>query len=61
MSYFGQFFHLYVLDPGQLLLKGVCNQLPGGGIPYVFIYCAVVIFACGLLWGRSVTGRVRHG
>ena len=61
MSCFAQFFRLYCLDPGQLLLKGVCSQLPGGGIPYVLLYCAAVILVCGLLWGRSVTRRVRYG
>lgn len=61
VSWSTQFLGLYFLDPAQLLLKGVLNQTFGGGVPYVLIYCAVVIAVCGIIWDCTVRRRLRHG
>ena len=60
-GYFMQSMGWFYLDPAQLLLKGVANQLPAGGIPYVLLYCAVVVVFCGILWNYSVKRRLYHG
>lgn len=60
-GYFTQAFRWYYLDPSQLLLKGVASQLPGGGIPYVLLYSAVVILVCSLFWNHSVKRRRYYG
>lgn len=60
-GYLMQSMGWFYLDPAQLLLKGVANQLPGGGVPYVLLYSAVVVLFCGLLWTHSVKRRLYYG
>lgn len=60
-GYLAQAFGWFYLDPSQLLLKGVANQLPGGGIPFLLSYSAVVILLCGVFWYCSVRRRLRNG
>lgn len=61
MGYLMQSTGWFYLDPSQLLLKGVANQLPGGGIPYVLLYSAVVVLFCGFFWNYSIKRRLHHG
>lgn len=60
-GYLTQTFGWYYLDPSQLLLKGVASQLPGGGIPYVLLYSAIVVLICGMFWNYSVKRRQYYG
>lgn len=60
-GYLTQSMGLFYLDPSQLLLKGVANQLPGGGVPYVLLYSAIVVLLCGILWNFSIKRRLYHG
>ena len=61
MGYLTQSMGWFYLDPSQLLLKGVANQLPGGGVPYVLLYSVVVVLLCGCFWNYSVKRRLHHG
>ena len=61
LSICAQHLHLFYLDPVQCTLKGIANQLPGGGIPYAILYISVVNLICGVLWYMSLTRRVKHG
>ena len=47
MGYFAQSWQIYVLDPAQLLLKGIAREWIGGGIPYLLLYigCFITIAA----------------
>lgn len=60
-GYLMQAMGWFYLDPSQLLLKGVANQLPGGGVPYVLLYSVVVVLLCGLLWNYGVKRRLHYG
>ena len=61
LGIFAQHLQFFYLDPVQCTLKGIANQLPGGGIPYVILYISVVNLICGVLWYMSLTRRVKHG
>lgn len=60
-GYLTQAMGWFYLDPSQLLLKGVASQLPGGGVPYVLLYSAIVVLLCGILWSFSAKRRLYHG
>lgn len=60
-GYLTQSLGMFYLDPSQLLLKGIANQLPGGGVPYVLLYSAIVVLLCGILWDYSIKRRLYHG
>ena len=61
VSVCAQYLQLYYLDPVQCTLKGIANQLPGGGIPYAVLYITTVNVICGILWYMSLARRVKHG
>lgn len=61
MGYLTQLLGLYVLDPAQLLLKGVAMQWPGGGIPYLLLYTGVAALLCGGVWTIGEYRRLRYG
>lgn len=61
MGYFAQSMGIYVLDPAQLLLKGIAMQWSGGGVPYLLLYTGIVAVVCGGIWTFREYGRIRHG
>ena len=61
VSVCAQYLQLFYLDPVQCTLKGIANQLPGGGIPYAITYITTVNVICGILWYMSLARRMKHG
>lgn len=61
LSYLAQSIECYLLDPTQLLLKGIMRNTAGGGIVYVLIYCFILGGLCSGLWIWRTRERLKHG
>lgn len=60
MAYLAQSLQLYILDPTQLLLKGIAIQWVGGGIPFLLLYSGIIIAFCGGIWIFREYRRIKY-